>query len=368
MDGISFDEGAWEGGDFNFQKRNKMDVLGFIRDHVKNKTLALTTFRTDINDFTNIEALPELLASTPEATTFEISFQLSELDVQIMAEKYWKVLLAVIYCNTKDKILTICNRCAHDRYEHRDQRKVVDWSFTKNEYKRYKNVQHPGRIRKLDLQNLYSQSYSDTFYNAPVWEQVAIDHMIIPLFDLCSNEVTRFASIPFKCVQLTVDDSIRDSMLPSGSWTYFSKSEKLELHFDDVNARSYKIMRHNVLKLVKHPNLHVVLKWPIHVRDANPRQTGRDWWYGTKCWTLFDVENFVNQIAVLSVKSLTYTLSLNYGPDSKPPTVTFNCDEKFPSSFMKFLTTQRIYCGYKTSWSGDEGFLTLESARASFPT
>ena len=129
--------------------------------------------------------------------------------------------------------------------------------------------------RKLDLQNLYSQSYSDTFYNAPVWEQVAIDRIIIPLFDLCSNEVTRFASIPFKCVQLTVDDSIRDSMLPSGSWTYFSKSEKLELHFDDVNARSYKIMRHNVLKLVKHPNLHVVLKWPIHVRDANPRQSFR---------------------------------------------------------------------------------------------
>ena len=58
-----------------------MDMLGFIRDHVKNKTISLTSFKVDINDFTNIEALPEILASTPEATSFEITFMLSELDV-----------------------------------------------------------------------------------------------------------------------------------------------------------------------------------------------------------------------------------------------------------------------------------------------
>ena len=103
-------------------------------------------------------------------------------------------------------------------------------------------------------------------------------------------------------------------------------------------------MYHNVLKLVKHPNLHVVLESPIRVRDAKPRQTLRDQWYGREYWTLFDVKNFVNHIAVLSVKSLTYTLSEADGSNLKSPTVTFNCDEKFPFSFMDFLKTQRVYC------------------------
>ena len=131
-------------------------------------------------------------------------------------------------------------------------------------------------------------------------------------------------------------------------------------------------MNHNVLKLVEHPNLHVVLGCPIRVSDANPRQAGEkwtlNWWYGKAFWTLFDVENFVNRIAVLSIKSLTYTL-LNFESLKKEsPIVTFNCEEKFPLSFMKFLKTQRIYLGHKRCYVGDEDFFTLEAAKASFPT
>ena len=262
-----------------------------------------------------------------------------------MAEKYWKVLLAVIFCNTKDKNLTIYNWCAHEDHDHR---KVVDWSFTKNEYKQYQNVANPGTVIKFVLVNSRSKSYSDTFYNAPIWKQVAIEHMTISLIDLWNNEVTKFADIPFKCVRLRVTRlSIRDlyvQVCPSGPWTYFSNSEKLEICFEHVNERAYTNKYNNILKLVKHPNLHVVLESPIRVRDAKPRQTRRDQWYGREYWTLFDVENFVNQIAVLSIKSLTYKLSRADGSNLKSPTVTFNCDENFPFSFMDFLKTQRVYC------------------------
>ena len=73
-----------------------------------------------------------------------------------------------------------------------------------------------------------------------------------------------------------------------------------------------------------------------------------------------------HSLAVLSIKSLTYTLlQFDY---KESPTVTFNCDENFPATFMEFLETQRIYCGYKECYVGDEDFFTLELAKASFPT
>ena len=140
--------------------------------------------------------------------------------------------------------------------------------------------------------------------------------------------------------------------------------------FEDINEESYTIMNHNLLKFVKHSNLHVVIGRPIRVSDAIPRKDREkrsfSSWYGNIYWTFFDVENFVNRIAVLSFKSLTYTL-LKYDV-KKCPTLAFNCDESFPFSFMDFLETQRIYCGYKECYVGDEDFLTLESAKASFPT
>ena len=112
-----------------------------------------------------------------------------------------------------------------------------------------------------------------------------------------------------------------------------------------------------MLKLVKHPNLHVELGEQISVSDAMPVQRGRNTWSAAEYWTLFDVEHFLNQIAVLSVKSVTYTVA-------EDQTVTIDCDENFPLSFMEFLTTQRIYYGYSRSWP-EQLYLTLESAKAS---
>ena len=119
--------------------------MGFVRDLIKNKTTALTTILINVNDFTNIEALPEILASAPRVSTFEIWFQDSELDVQKMAERYWKVLLAVLYCNNNDKTILIRDTCYHESH---GQRKVADWTFVNNEYKQYRK---PGIIKQFEL-------------------------------------------------------------------------------------------------------------------------------------------------------------------------------------------------------------------------
>ena len=344
--------------------RSKMDTMGFVRDHVKDKTTALTTILMDINDFTNIEALPEILASAPRASTFTIRFEHSELDVQIMAERYWKVLLAVFYCNNNDKTVLIRDTCYHVSHA---QRNVADWTFTRNEYKRYRNVQNPGKIKELEFQEFCPLNYSDMFYKAPIFDQVAIDHVTVPIVDF---DATQFTNFSFKCARLVVDYEYWDTMLPSGPWTYFANCEKLEIYFPCINRKDKKITHHNVLKLLKHSNLHVVLGCPIRVSDANPVQPGTSTykWYGQQYWTLFDVENFANQIAVLSIKTLTYTFEDFRSSNYKSPTITFNCDENFPLAFMEFLQTQRIYCGYKQSMLGEEeGFLTLESAKESFP-
>ena len=353
--------------------RNKMDTLGFVRDHVKDKTTALTKFHIDVNDFTNIEAWSEILARSPEASTFDINFEQSDLesptqlDIQSFAERFWKVLLAVFYCNSKDKTLSIGGICSHYPL------KAVDWSFAKNEYKQYRNVQNPGTVKEFELPSFCPYNNSSMFYTAPIWDQVPIDRVTIrdgynsvPFIDY---DLSQFTNNPFKCVQLRFNIYNDNLPSPSSPWTYFSNCEKLEIYFSDINQED-KIKIHNILKLIKHPNLHVVLGCPIRVSDANPLQQGETWtngmWYGKQYWTLFDVENFVNRISVLPIKSLTYT-HFQLGT-KKSPTVTFFCDEKFPFSFMEFLATQRIYCGYDKCYAGDKDFFTLETAKASFPT
>ena len=212
------------------------------------------------------------------------------------------------------------------------------------------------------------------FCTAPIWDQVAVDRTTILIensFPFIEFDLSQFTTIQFKCVRLQFQAYYPKLTFPSAPWTYFSKCEKLEIYFADINEADYKF-NHKLLKLIKHPNLHVILGCPIRVSDANPFQAGRkrthDTWDCKDYWTLFDVDNFVNLIAVLSIKSLTYTLSEVQARNVQPPTVTFNCDENFPFSFMEFLETQRIYCGYKSSWSaGEEDFFTLESAKASFP-
>ena len=84
-------------------------------------------------------------------------------------------------------------------------------------------------------------------------------------------------------------------------------------------------------------------------------------WGDLDWWSFYDVEAFVNRIAVSSIKSLTYPLEWNawYEKDSNEKfdtTIKFNCDERFPFSFMEFLETQPIYCGHK------QNYLTLELA------
>ena len=174
-----------------------------------------------------------------------------------MAERYWKVLLAVFYCNSKDKTLVINDWCAHEGEPNHDQRKVADWSFTKNEYERYKNVQDPGTIKEFVLGDLCTLNYSDLFYNAPFWNQVSIDHITIALIDF---DTSHFPNVPFKCVRLEVNfEEYSDLPLPTGTWTTFTNCEKLEIYFSWNNEEAHKIKYHNVLKLFKHLSLHVIL-------------------------------------------------------------------------------------------------------------
>ena len=162
------------------KKYNKTDTVGFVRDHIKGKTTALTAFQIDVDDLTNIEAWSEILASSPEASIFCIAFHESKLDIQTSAERFWKVLLAVLYCNNKDKTLSIRTTCDHESYEHAGhQLNVVDWSFTKNEHKRYRNVQNPGKIKEFRLPVFCPLDYSFMFYTAPIWDEVDIDRISI---------------------------------------------------------------------------------------------------------------------------------------------------------------------------------------------
>ena len=361
----------------SLERCNKIDNMGFVRDHIKNKLTVLTTLVIDVNDFTNIEAWFEILASSPEATKFDIIFQQSKLDVQATAERYWKVLLAVFFCNTKDKTLTMYDACDHDHcWGQGRQPTVADWSFTKNEYKRYKKVKDPGIIKEFELPDLCPQDNSFIFYSAPFWKSILESEVSIDRIKIWSHksisfvdfDITQFTNFPFKCVRLQFNSNNPRLMLPIGPRTYFANCEKLEIYIAHINTED-KTTNLNLLKRIKHPNLHVVLGCPIRVSDADPGQDEEEItdnsWYGEEFWTLFDAENFVNRIAALSIKSLTYTL-LKYNR-KKSPTVTFNCDENFPFLFMEFLKTQRIYLGYKRCFVGDEDFFTLESAKASFP-
>ena len=90
---------------------DKMEMMGFIQAHVKHNVPALEEMDINICEKTNIEALADILASSPHASSFKISFNFldenSILDVQQFAETCWKVLLSVFYCNTKAKTVRI---------------------------------------------------------------------------------------------------------------------------------------------------------------------------------------------------------------------------------------------------------------------
>ena len=180
-----------------------------------------------------------------------------------------------------------------------------------------------------------------------------------PKVGLINFNTSHFPNVPFKCVRLEVNfEEYSDLPLPTGTWTTFTNCEKLEIYFSWNNEEAHKIKYHNVLKLFKHLSLHVILWRPIHVSDAKPSGD----WHGNQYWKLYDVEYFAMRIAVSPIRTLTYPLSEPLLRST--PTVTFNCDENFTVSFMEFLETQPIYCGYEEFYE----FLTLESAKESFPT
>ena len=341
--------------------RETMDTTGFIRAHVKHGITALKYFKININDKTNIEALADILACSPKSSSFTITFNQSSMTLQNAAEKCWKLLLSVSYSNKNDKTVTVyLDRDFMFVSElNQEELEALDWSFTKEtSYKQYQNVRDPGTVKNLvlgyHLGCAISYSYAKMFYTMPIWNQLSIENFTTPMVSSFEGQLSTIAA---KCVKIQHNGE----SVPRVQWTYFSNCEKLEIYFERMNEEEEKIMYHDLLKLIKHPNLHVSLGEPIKVSDVNvewdPTLSDEGDWVGSSDWTLYDAESFVNRIAVSSIKTVTYKLCY-YSKE----TVTFNCDERFPFSFMEFLETQPIYSG-----NNEEFYLTLEEAKDSFP-
>ena len=135
----------------------------------------------------------------------------------------------------------------------------------------------------------------------------------------------------------------------------FVQCNKITIHIDALNLNQYKNQVYETLKQVKHHNLHVVLESEVSVSDEMP-----DWYDNENSsilWTQNDVQTLVSLIAISSAQTLTCVISQTCAPEYLPKVeVTFKCNQKLSLLFMKFLKTQRIYCGDK-----DEAFLTLDT-------
>ena len=142
--------------------------------------------------------------------------------------------------------------------------------------------------------------------------------------------------------------------LKQAEWANFTNCQKLEVRLSIINYEKCEEII-DLMKLIKHPNFHVLIDEPIRVADAIPSKNMSYW---SDYWKKADVDNFVNSISTSSTKTLTYTLK-KYS--QIPETVKFDCDEQFPSKFMAFLDTQPIYVG-----NDYKNYVTIESARQSF--
>ena len=323
-----------------------MDHLSFVRNHINNNITSLTTFSIKIKDKTNIRALIELLAMSPNASTFTLMFHQSSLGVQQRAEQYWKILLIVFYCNANDKTITI---------EHNDRCELTspDWSFiNKPKFKRYKICRTPGVIKNLIIKS-WPGSYG-LFQTAPDWNHSSILFDRVTIYYASKSFINYMSDIKSKCVQLRLFQGI---WVPNNEQLYqFKHCDKLELFFMEPSRDSHN-RNIDAMKLFQHPNTHVLLEKPFEVVDACPRH-----WRYEDNWKRADVDNFVSFIATSSMKTLTYTIE-KYSDTGKTviETVTFKCDEHFATTFMAFLETQPIYVG-----NNYQNFVTLESARKSF--
>ena len=182
----------------NLAFHETMDIMGFIRDHVKHSFTALKEFNITINDKTNIEALAEILARSPKASSFTLTFPKSSFGVQKMAETCWKVLLSIFYCNTNDKTVMICLEGTEENDD--VQLENLDWSFAKEaKYKQYRNVQNPGTVKELEFA---VHSYPQVFYTAPIWNHLSIEHLTTPLVYSFEGQLSNIAA---KCVVIQVN-------------------------------------------------------------------------------------------------------------------------------------------------------------------
>ena len=339
------------GEDFgNLSMREKMDHMDFVRSHVNYKETALTKFDIQIVENTNIEAFVELLAMSPNASTFTLEFHDSSLGAQQRAEQYWKVLLSVFYCNANEKTITI---------DYCDQNRPTspDWSFVNDsKYKRYKVSDTPGIIKNLTIQR--RPSSKGLFKTGPDWSHFSTLFDCVTIDSATGYDIKNMSSIKAKCIQLRLFHGIPASK--KAEKPQFVNCEKLEVV---LKNQSTDVLNRNVhaLNSLQHPNAHVILDDPLAVNDACPP----DYWNIN--WKRVHVDYFANFLPMSSMKTLTYPLTRKDCEDSdcedsdNRETVIFNCDEQFSSKFMAFIETQPIYIG-----NHFEGYVTLESAKKSF--
>ena len=351
-----------------YKIKEETDHMGFVRDHIKNNVTALKVFDIEVCDNTNIDALIDILSVSPNAWSFSLSFFTPKLTSQQAVERYWKIILAVIYCNANKKTISVrtygyfmdekIKRTFSEEYASSlDNEDVsLDWSFIeKPEYNKYRKVQAPGIVENFNFCGHAREKNWKLFFTAPIWSQLSIENLTCPLVSHLEDQVS---NVTAKCVKVKVDfESLGDSF-PCPSWAHFAKYDKLEIHIDSFNWIGYKVELFDLVSCFKHPNLHLVLGRSITVSDAYPDILYK---YKSKCWKLNDVKRFANSITCSSVRSLTYKIFNDNLKKRRKKTVGFDCDEEFPSKFMDFLKTQPIYSG-----NCEEYFLTLQAAKESF--
>ena len=349
------------------QRSSNMDHMKFVRACIKNNVTAINKFTIEVDEHTNIEALTEILAMSPSASTFTLDFHAqyrpSTLSVQKQAELFWKVLHIVFYCNAEDKTVNISDF-------NLQKTKPVDWSFIRKPmYQHCQTVPKPGTVKLLYFSKCrFGQSTPDLKRLSVPIERIgfqldseACDHGFL------TNTMTKCLQVRIGVYTFARDiyDLLNNRLLKS-----FSKFERLEIHFEEFNdtydLESYCL----VLSKIRHSNLHLVLVNPFRIGDVfkvddffeEEDEDEEEDYFCYDChdgvsvlWKKDDVKYFLNLVQHSSAKTLTYPLA------EKSKNVTFNCDANFDSTFMKFLDTQPIFIG-----RDDQRFTTLQLAKESF--
>ena len=318
----------------------------------------------EIGDETDVDKLIDTLAMEPALCHFKLEFEKSTKSVQDRAEQYWSVLLAVAYCNSNDKEITIVHNEQQDGLSPK-------WNFIKKpNYKSFKKVQNPGKI-KLAFAAPCPGSFN-MFQRAPDWNELSarFERVSIPITLLFDFEY--ISNVDAECVQLRLEWlRVERAFSWNRKWrpidddemAKFPNCNRLELLLEEPCDRELRDLHINMLEVIKHPNLHLILDKPIQVRDGypkrlikNPKTSQRDDECHEDYWLKRDVEYFAQCIDCSRVETLTCNLE-----EDTDKSITFKCDKDFLSKFMAFLDTQPIYRG--NEW---ESYMTLKEANKSF--